>query len=66
MVLPTGYHWALLDILTTKPHEMAVKYKLANQEVDGFPLTIVGCNTADINTALKKDETLPIRILTID
>lgn len=42
-----------------KTYEMAVKYKLANQEVDGFPLTIVGYNTADINTALKKDETLP-------
>jgi hypothetical protein len=42
-----------------KTYEMAVKYKLANQEIDGFPLTIVGYNTMDINTALKKDETLP-------
>lgn len=33
---------------------MGAKYKFANQEVDGFPLTIVGYNTVDINSELKK------------
>jgi len=42
-----------------KTYELAVKYKLANQEIDGFPLTIVGYNTMDINSALKKDALLP-------
>lgn len=42
-----------------KTYELAVKYKLANQEIDGFPLTIVGYNTMDINSALKKDAFLP-------
>lgn len=38
-----------------KTYELAVKYRLANQEVDGFPLTIVGYNTMDINSELKTD-----------
>lgn len=42
-----------------KTYEMGAKYKFANQEVDGFPLTIVGYNTVDINSELKKDENLP-------
>ncbi len=42
-----------------KTYELAVKYKLANQEIDGFPLTIVGYNTMDINSALKKDALIP-------
>ena len=42
-----------------KTYELAAKYKLANQEVDGFPITIVGYNTMDIDSELKKDETLP-------
>ena len=39
-----------------KTYELTTKYKLANQEIDGFPVTIVGYNTMDINTALKKDQ----------
>lgn len=35
-----------------KIYELTAKYKLANQEVDGFPVTIVGYNTMDINSAL--------------
>lgn len=39
-----------------KIYELTAKYKLANQEIDGFPLTIVGYNTMDINSALKTSE----------
>lgn len=39
-----------------KLYELTAKYKLANQEIDGFPVTIVGYNTMDINSALKKSE----------
>ena len=39
-----------------KIYELTAKYKMANQEVDGFPVTIVGYNTMDINSALKKSE----------
>jgi Membrane bound beta barrel domain (DUF5777) len=38
-----------------KIYEFAAKYRLASQEVDGFPVTIVGYNTMDINSALKND-----------
>lgn len=37
-----------------KTYELAVKYKLANQMDEGFPFTIVGYNTMDINSELKK------------
>jgi hypothetical protein len=37
-----------------KTYELAAKYKLANQIVDGFPITIVGYNTMDINSELEK------------
>lgn len=37
-----------------KTYELAAKYKLANQMVDGFPVTIVGYNTMDINSELEK------------
>lgn len=36
-----------------KIYELTAKYKFANQEVDGFPFTIVGFNTLDINSELK-------------
>lgn len=39
-----------------KVFELTGKYKLANQEVNGFPVTIVGYNTMDINTKLSTDE----------
>ncbi|HRG17714.1 MAG TPA: DUF5777 family beta-barrel protein [Flavobacterium lutivivi] len=39
-----------------KNYELAVKYKFANQEVEGFPFTIVGYNTLDVNTKLTTDE----------
>lgn len=39
-----------------KIYELTAKYKLANQEVNGFPVTIVGYNTMDINTKLTKDQ----------
>ena len=42
-----------------KTYELAAKYKLTNQEIDGFPITIVGYNTMDIDSELKKDESLP-------
>jgi len=42
-----------------KTYELAAKYKFANQEIDGFPLTIVGYNTMDINSELKKDALNP-------
>lgn len=38
-----------------KLYEVGLKYKLANQIKEGFPVTIVGYNTLDINTALKTD-----------
>ena len=37
-----------------KTYELAAKYKFANQMVGGFPVTIVGYNTMDINSELKK------------
>jgi hypothetical protein len=37
-----------------KTYELAAKYKLANQIVNGFPITIVGYNTMDINSELEK------------
>jgi hypothetical protein len=38
-----------------KTYELAAKYKLANQMIDGFPVTIVGYNTMDIRSDLKTD-----------
>lgn len=38
-----------------KIYEVTAKYKMANQEANGFPVTIVGYNTMDINSALEKD-----------
>lgn len=37
-----------------KTYELAGKYKFANQEINGFPITIVGYNTVNINSELKK------------
>lgn len=37
-----------------KTYELTAKYKFANQEINGFPITIVGYNTMDINSELKK------------
>jgi len=39
-----------------KIYETGIKYRFANQEIDGFPVTIVGYNTIDINSALKTDQ----------
>ena len=39
-----------------KNYEFSAKYKLTNQEVNGFPVTIVAYNTMDINSQLSKDE----------
>ncbi|POY40929.1 hypothetical protein C3L50_03625 [Flavobacterium alvei] len=38
-----------------KIYEVTAKYKLADQITNGFPVTIVGYNTMDINTALSTD-----------
>ena len=38
-----------------KVYEFTTKYRLANQIIDGFPVTIVGYNTIDINSNLDKD-----------
>lgn len=40
-----------------KTYELTAKYKLANQEISGFPVTIVGYNTIDINSE-KRDPTM--------
>lgn len=37
-------------------YEFSIKYKFTNQEVNGFPVTIVGYNTMDINSNLSNDE----------
>ncbi len=37
-----------------KDYETAIKYRIANQIEGGFPVTIAGYNTFDINTELKK------------
>jgi len=42
-----------------KTYEVAGKYSLMHQEVDGFPFEIVGFNSLAINTALEK-ELLPL------
>ncbi|WP_298150478.1 DUF5777 family beta-barrel protein [Flavobacterium sp.] len=39
-----------------KVFEVTAKYKFADQEIDGFPVTIVGFNSMDINTKLSVDE----------
>lgn len=39
-----------------KIYELTAKYKLSNQQINGFPLTIVGYNTMDINSALETDQ----------
>jgi len=39
-----------------KTYELTAKYRFANQEVNGFPVTIVGYNTMDINSQLSEDE----------
>ena len=38
-----------------KTYETALKYRLANQIENGFPITIVGYNTLDVNTDLSTD-----------
>lgn len=42
-----------------KIYELTAKYRLANQVENGFPVTIVGYNTMDINSALKNDASMP-------
>ena len=39
-----------------KLYELTSKVKLANQEVDGFPITIVAYNSMEINTELTKED----------
>lgn len=39
-----------------KTYEFSGKYRLMAQEVDGFPVTIVGYHTMDINSQLEKEE----------
>ena len=38
-----------------KIFETSLKYKFADQEVNGFPVTITGYNTLDVNTQLSTD-----------
>jgi hypothetical protein len=38
-----------------KTYELAIKYRLADQQINGFPVAIVGYNTMDINSELNKD-----------
>lgn len=39
-----------------KIYELTAKYRLKSQETNGFPVTIVGYNTMDINTNLSTDQ----------
>lgn len=39
-----------------KIYETGIKYRFAKQEIDGFPITIVGYNTIDVNSALKTSQ----------
>lgn len=39
-----------------KLYEFSSKIKLANQEVDGFPITVVVYNSMEINSELKKED----------
>lgn len=39
-----------------KIYELSAKYKMSNQLTNGFPLTIIGYNTMDVNTKLSADE----------
>jgi hypothetical protein len=39
-----------------KNYEFSAKYRFKAQEVNGFPVTIVGYNTLDINSKLTKEE----------
>jgi hypothetical protein len=39
-----------------KIYEVTAKYKFANQITNGFPVSIVGYNTMDVNTALSTDQ----------
>jgi hypothetical protein len=39
-----------------KLYELSSKIKLANQEVDGFPVTIVAYHSMEINSELKKED----------
>lgn len=39
-----------------KIYELTAKYKFADQVTSGFPVTIVGYNTMDINSALSTDQ----------
>lgn len=39
-----------------KNYEFSAKYSFKSQEVNGFPVTIVGYNTVDINSKLNKEE----------
>ena len=39
-----------------KTYEMAVKYRFANQKDGGFPFTLAGYHTMDVNTKLSTDE----------
>jgi hypothetical protein len=39
-----------------KTYELAAKYKFVNQRIGGFPFTIVGYNTVDINSKLAKKD----------
>ncbi len=38
-----------------KVYEVTAKYRLANQIKDGFPVTLVGYNTIDVNSNLDRD-----------
>ena len=39
-----------------KTYELTAKYKLFDQQVNGFPFAVVGYNTMDINSGLKKEQ----------
>lgn len=62
-----GGIWGVTDWLSVsasrhtyhKIYETSVKYKIADQKTNGFPLSIVGYHTMDINSELKKDALLP-------
>ncbi|PDS24032.1 DUF5777 family beta-barrel protein [Flavobacterium branchiophilum] len=50
-----GFSVGLSRHTLNKTYEIAAKYKLANQQDNGFPVSIVAYHTLDINSALSTD-----------
>lgn len=53
--LSDGFNVSVSRSSFQKIYESAIKYRIARQQDNGFPFTIVGYNSILINTALEKD-----------